>query len=125
MENRNTQISLGNPITLSTSKVSPTLVKTLLSSLKQIRTNMRDLSSGIKTTEGGATRLQRQANIVAVSSTSNLNRRGSVESIWEILPYDGQEGLQRMIESVIRFKCVTLGKMKDDRVSPRCMQGQG
>lgn len=85
------------------------------------------------------TRVQGQADIVVVSSTSNLGCRGNTEPIseikfvsqlpdsyfvqactyayllestrvilydvrdgekWEIIPHDGQEGLQRMIESV-------------------------
>lgn len=107
------------------------------------------------------TRIQGQADIVVVSSTSNLGCRGNAKSVWEIkfvsqlsnshvvqactyayllgitniilynvrdgekweiTPHDGQEGLQRMIESILRVKYVTSGKMKDEEFIKMCVR---
>lgn len=105
------------------------------------------------------TRIQGRVDIVAGSSTSNLDCRGNAKSIWEIkfvsqlsdshvvqactyayllgttniilynvrdgekweiIPHDGQEGLQRMIESILSVKYVTSGKMKDEEFIKMC-----
>ncbi|CAI6088675.1 unnamed protein product [Clonostachys chloroleuca] len=39
---------------------------------------------------------------------------------WEIIPRDGQEGLRHMIESVLRLKYTTTGKVSDEEFTEIC-----
>lgn len=39
---------------------------------------------------------------------------------WEITPRDGQEGLRRMLESVLRLKHTTTGNMSDEEFIEGC-----
>ncbi|UKZ78700.1 hypothetical protein TrVFT333_006446 [Trichoderma virens FT-333] len=105
------------------------------------------------------TRLQGQADIVAVAPPSDNSGSRSADSIWEIkfvshlsnshviqactyayllgltrimlynvrdgekweiIPHDGQEGLRRMIESVLRVKYTTTGQMNDKEFIDMC-----